>query len=169
MQIREDSFKSERPECPRKCNQKVYRHGWYWRFASFAGNRRQIQRFRCSVCNLTLSILPTNFLPYRILKVASLQKANDERAGIGTGLDPRPTLLETGAIERAWTRFSSRKELLQEAFGQFVSSAIGCALDLWKQIRQAKGSLENIQVYLSTTHHRSLLGDYRCLKLPQDS
>lgn len=37
---------------------------------------------------------------------------------------------------------------------------------LWKQMRLAKGNVHGILLYLARFHKCSLLGDYRCLRVP---
>jgi site-specific recombinase len=55
---------------------------------------------------------------------------------------------------------------LKNAFGLLLSSVIAGAADLWKQMRRAKQSLTGILQFLAQSGKRSLLGDYRCLRLP---
>ena len=98
--------------------------------------------------------------------VARLQAFLDGQAGIGSGLDPPPGPLEAGCLRRAWARFQTRVTVLQEAFGLLLPSVISGAADLWKQMRRAKESLGGILHFLAQSSKHSLLGDYRCLRLP---
>lgn len=107
-------------------------------------------------------------LPYRSLDLERLQASQDQRAGMGSGPDPPPNELEAEALDRAWKRFSLRVTTLKEAFGQLISVAITSAQQAWLQMRRAKGTLSQIQGFLALTH-RSFLGDYRCLRLPETS
>lgn len=144
IQLRADSFAGERPPCPRNCPGPVHNHGSYFRYAAPAGDQRErIQRFRCPQCGLTISILPVTRLPYRPVSVARLQAFLDSQAGIGSGLDPPPGALEAGCLHRAWARFQTRGRILQDAFG-----------------------LLGILHFLAQSGKHSLLGDYRCLRLP---
>ena len=88
------------------------------------------------------------------------------QAGIGSGPDPPPGVLEAGCLRRAWTRFQTRVSTLKEAFGLLIPSVISGAAHLWKQMRLAKKTLAAILGFLAQTGNLSLLGDYRCLRLP---
>ena len=55
---------------------------------------------------------------------------------------------------------------LKDAFGLFIDCASLCPGNLWKQMRLAKGSVHGIVIYLARHHKSSLLGDYRCLRVP---
>jgi len=88
------------------------------------------------------------------------------QAGIGSGPDPPPGPLEAGCLRRAWTRFQTRVSTLKEAFGLLIPSVISGAAQLWEELRLAKETLAAILGYLAQTRNLSLLGDYRCLRLP---
>jgi hypothetical protein len=101
------------------------------------------------------------------LEVERLESYLDAQAGIGTGPDPPPRQLEAGSLRRAWTRFQTRVSTLKEAFGLLIESVISGPKHLWEQMRQAKNSLAAILGFLAQTRNLSLLGDYRCLRLPE--
>lgn len=167
IQIRSDSFAGERPPCPRNCPGQVHKHGSYFRYATPSGTRRtRIQRFYCPRCELTVSVLPLEHLPYCPVPLARLEAFLDGQAGIASGLDPPPGPLEAGCLRRAWARFETRVIVLQEAFGLLCPSVISGARDLWRQMRRAKESLRGILGFLAQSGKRSLLGDYLCLRLP---
>ncbi len=126
-----------------------------------------MQRYRCPGCGLTISVLPVNRLPYRAVEAERLQSYLDAQAGIGTGPDPPPRQLEAGGLRRAWTRFQTRVSKLKEAFGLLIESVISGPEHLWQQMRQAKNSLAAILGFLAQARNLSLLGDYRCLRLPE--
>ncbi len=126
-----------------------------------------MQRFRCPGCGLTISVLPAGRLPYRAVQVERLESYLDAQAGIGTGPDAPPRPLEAGCLRRAWTRFQTRVSTLKEAFGLLIESVISGPEHLWRQMRQAKNSLAAILGFLAPTRNLSLLGDYRCLRLPE--
>lgn len=126
-----------------------------------------MQRYWCPQCELTISVLPADRLPYRPLEGVRVQSYFDARAGIGSGPDPPPAELEAGGLRRAWTRFQTRVSILKEAFGPLVSSVISKAEQLWEQLRLAKETLAGILRFLAQTRNTSLLGDYRCLRLPE--
>ena len=170
IQVRDDSFQGERPACPRGCRGKPHRHGFYLRYASPTGGERiAVFRFLCRPCGLTISVLSAGRLPYRSLRAERLQAHADRQAGVGQGPDPPPGELEAGCLRRAWTRLRTRVEVLKNAFGPLVSSAVRSVEALWLGMRHAKGTLESILGFLATTHKISLLGDYRCLHLPDES
>ena len=126
-----------------------------------------MQRYWCAQCELTISVLPAERLPYRPLEGVRVQSYFDARAGIGSGPDPPPAELEAGCLRRAWTRFQTRVSSLKEAFGLLIESVISGPQHLWRQMRQAKNSLAAILGFLAQTRNTSLLGDYRCLHLPE--
>lgn|SRR5574341_1226769 len=148
----------------------MHRHGCYHRYAKpVGGERLRIQRYWCPDCELTISVLPVDCLPYRPLEGPRVQAFFDAQAGIGSGPDPPPGELEAGCLRRAWTRFQARVSTLKEAFGQLISSMISGPGSLWEQMRLAKETLAAILGFLAQTRNISLLGDYRCLRLPVPS
>jgi hypothetical protein len=170
IQIRDDSFEGERPPCPRGCRGKVHRHGFYIRYAAPTGGHRiAVFRFLCRPCGLTISVLGAGRLPYRSLDAQRLQAHADRQAGVGQGPDPPPGVLEAGCLRRAWTRLQTRVEVLKNAFGPLVTSGIRSVEALWLGMRHAKGTLDSILGFLASAHKISLLGDYRCLRLPDES
>ena len=125
IQIRDDSFHGDRPPCPRGCRGKPHRHGFYLRYAAPRGGERvAVARFLCRPCGLTISVLCAGRLPYRSLPGQRLQAHADRQAGVGQGPDPPPGELEAGCLRRAWTRLRARVEVLKNAFGPLVSSAV---------------------------------------------
>ena len=99
-----------------------------------------MQRYWCSECGLTISVLPVDRLPYRSVEGARLEAFINEQAEVGSGLDPPPGELEAGCLRRAWARFQARGNTLKEAFGLLIPRTISSAGDLWKQMRVAKES-----------------------------
>ena len=167
IQIRANGFGGERPRCPRECPSRLHRHGSYQRYARPEGRERfGVQRYWCPDCGLTVSVLPMERLPYRPLEGRRLEAFFDAQAGIRSGPDPPPAALEAGCLRRAWTRFQTRVSSLKEAFGLLIPSVISGAGALWKQMRLAKETLAGILGFLAQTRDISLLGDYRCLRLP---
>jgi len=131
------------------------------------GERWAVQRYWCPGCGLTISVLPVDRVPYRPLEGLRLEAYFNAQAEIGSGPDPPPGVLEAGCLRRAWTRFQTRVSMLKEAFGQLIPSVISEAAHLWKQMRLAKETLAAILGFLARTRNLSLLGDYRCLRLPE--
>jgi hypothetical protein len=125
-----------------------------------------VQRYWCPECELTISVLPVDRLPYRPVEGPRLEAFFDAQAGIGSGPGPPPGELEAGCLRRAWTRFQTRVSTLKEAFGLLIPSVLSGAAHLWKQMRLAKETLAAILGFLAQTRNISLLGDYRCLRLP---
>lgn len=167
IQIRDDSFTGDRPSCARGCPCRLHRHGGYNRYASLSdGDLFRVLRFLCRACGLTISVLPASRLPYRALEAERLQAHADRQAGVGQGPDPPPDVLEAGCLRRAWTRLRTRVEVMKNAFGPLVSVSIDSLEALWLGMRRAKATLAGILGFLATTHKISLLGDYRCLRLP---
>ena len=167
IQIRADSYKGDRPSCRRGCASRLHRHGCYFRYGRPAGQERlRVQRYWCPDCGLTISVLPSDRLPYRPLEGPRVQAFFDAQAGIGSGPDPPPEVLEAGCLRRAWTRFQTRVSPLKEAFGQLISSALSGAEHLWQQMRLAKKTLAAMLGFLEQNCKISLLGDYRCLRVP---
>lgn len=167
IQIRADSFREDRPACPRGCSSRVHRHGSYFRYAHPSGEQTfPVQRYWCPECGLTISVLPADRLPYRSVEGARLEAFFNKQAEVGSGLDPPPGELEAGCLRRAWARFQTRVATLEEAFGLLIAHVSDSAAALWKQMRLAKATLPGILLYLAQSHQRSLLGDYRCLRAP---
>lgn len=166
IQIRDDSFTTDRPDCPRGCPDKIHRHGSYTRYAAPSGEDRfTVCRFLCRPCGLTISVLPASRLPYRAITAERLQAHADRQAEVGPGPDPPPDELEAGCLRRAWTCLRTRVEVLKNAFGPLVSVSIGSVEALWLGMRRAKATLPGILCFLATTHKISVLGNYRCLRL----
>jgi hypothetical protein len=167
IQIRADSFVGDRPACRRGCSSRLHRHGCYYRYAKPTGGQRlAVQRYWCPDCELTLSVLAIELLPYRPLEGPRVEAFFNAQAGIGSGPDPPPGQLEAGCLRRAWTRFQTRVSTLKEAFGLLIPSVIAGAAHLWEQMRLAKPTLAAILGFLAQSCNTSLLGDYRCLRLP---
>ena len=157
-----------RPLCPRGCPGLVHRHGCYERYADPEGVvEESIQRYRCSPCRLTFSVLPPHRLPYRPVRAERLQADFDQRAGIQTqGLDPPPRVVEAGCLQRAWSSLSARVHILKEAFGQLLDGTSSEVTSLWKSLRKAQSSVPRMLCFLSEHHPISLLGNYLCLPPP---
>ena len=121
-------------------------------------------RLLCLVCGHTVSVLPEGRLTYRPLEVGRLQGFFDAQAGLSTGLDPPPGLVEAGCLQRAWDRLLTRVDILIDAFGQILPCQLPGAPQLWKALRRTVGSAEDMLRFLAQHCKRSLLGDYACLR-----
>jgi hypothetical protein len=115
-------------------------------------------------CGHTVSVLPGGRLTYRPLEVGRLEGFFDTQAGISTGLDPPPGLVEAGCLQRAWSRLLARVQILKHAFGQLLPSELHTPQQLWKALRRGMGSAEQMLRFLAHSCKRSLLGDYTCLR-----
>jgi hypothetical protein len=98
---------------------------------------------------LTVSVLPVDRLPYRPLEGYRLEAYLDAQAGIRSGPDPPPGVLEAGCLRRAWTRFQTRVSTLTEAFGLLLPSVLSRAAHLWKQMRLEPWSPAQCAQYLN--------------------
>jgi hypothetical protein len=121
-------------------------------------------RLLCVVCGHTVSVLPAGRLTYRPLEAERLQGFFDAQAGVSTGLDPPPGLVEAGCLQRAWDRFLTRAKVLRDSFGQMLPCELPTAKQLWQALRRAVGSAEQMLRFLARHCKRSLLGDYACLR-----
>jgi len=148
----------------------VHKHGCYDRYADPAGAEEQelkarIQRYLCSPCGLTFSVLPPHRLPYRPIRAERLQDEFDKRAGIQTeGLDPPPRAVEADGLQRAWNALTKRVATLKNAFGQLIAKPVSDGASLWANLRQSFDSVSKMLCFLSEHHRISLLGNYRCLR-----
>ena len=165
IQVRADSVKGDRPSCPQGCSGRMHRHGSYQRYKKPTGKEQfPMQRYLCPPCGHTVSVLPSNRLPYRPLEVERLQAHFDAQAEVSAGLDPPPEPIEAGCLQRAWNRFLTRVEKLKDAFGQILPAELHTPQQLWKQLRRGVGSAEDMLRFLAHPCKRSLLGDYACLR-----
>ena len=144
----------------------VHRHGCYERYADPEGTlKERIQRYLCRPCGLSFSVLLPHRLPYRPVRAERLQAEFDKRAGIQTqGLDPPPSVVEAGCLQRAWSALAARVKTLKEAFGQLISSTVAEVASLWASLRRSSDSVPKMLCFLSEHHRISLLGNYRCLR-----
>jgi hypothetical protein len=112
-------------------------------------------------------VLLPHRLPYRPIRAERLQADFDQRAGIQSqGLDPPPSVVEAGCLQRAWSALSARVATLQEVFGQLVESTVSDGASFWASLRQSFDSVPKMLCFLSEHHRISLLGNYRCLRPP---
>jgi hypothetical protein len=163
MQIRDSSFRGDRPPCPIDPHHPVDRHGIYLRYANCDDNEKEgIDRFLCRPCGHTISVLPDHFLPYRAVSVPLVEKHFDAQANPGQAKEPPATETEKGCLKRAWARFEQRVAPLKAKLGQIVRAVKPSAAQLWNQLRR-KSNLSMILLQLAEPFNISLLGDYRCL------
>jgi len=101
-------------------------------------------------------------LPYRPLPVKLLEEHLDGIAGAGPGPPPQGEIAR-GCLNRAVGRMVQRAEVLRAAAGLLVNNSGGPAT-LWRELKGALGSLEEILLFLGRKINASLLGDYRCLR-----
>ena len=162
MQLRASSVRGERPVCPVHRRHRVHGNGSYDRYRDVTGGaRRRIRRWRCTVCGLSISVLPDDMLPYRALAVGLLQAWMDAVLG---GRDP-PAVgeIERGCCQRALRRFHKHIPSLASAMGQMVATINPSASELWSTLRSL-GDLPSILLHLAERFKLSLLCAYRCLR-----
>jgi hypothetical protein len=170
MQIRRASFPADspRPPCPfdhedQPCFQTL---GHYERYSQPDGSgKTRIPRLLCKFTGKTVSILPDEFLPYRSVNVPVVQAHFDQLTDTTPDIAPAPSEVQLGCLTRAWKRFTDtdRVASLTDFFGQRLPRA-NSSHALWKAMRNAAGQLGQILLDLAE-QGKSLLGDYRCLKL----
>ena len=125
----------------------------------------KVQRYRCSRCGRTWSVIPSGMMPYRSLEVGRFEQLADERFGLaGAGARPPPaTENENGCIRRAMQKLSKRIPFLCGLFGQqlpvFANTDI-CRF--WRAMREL-GPTRNTLVRLARGFKTSLLVCYRSL------
>jgi hypothetical protein len=184
MQIRRSSFPSdaEVPPCPFDHEEGpcLYPHGFYKRYSHQKGTAKtRIFRFFCKLIGRTVSVLPDSFFPYRQIGVKAVEthfdrlsetempQSEDAQSEDAEAQDTAPASSEENkaALTRAWLQFclSSRIESLKDFFGQRLPLT-NSIRELWSAIRQTGGSLKQILLELASKG-KSLLGDYRCLKV----
>jgi hypothetical protein len=146
----------------------VHRHGGYERYVDPRGDRKEeIPRYLCFSCGLTFSVLLGHRLPYRSIRAERLQGDFDQRAGIqARGLDPPPSIVEAGCLQRAWSALTARVATLKAAFGQLIEETVSDGASFWMNLRRSFDSVAKMLCFLSEHHHISLLGNYRCLRPP---
>lgn len=167
IQIRADMVDGERPTCPQGCRGGVHRHGRYFRYAHPTGTKTfVVPRFYCPQCGLTISVLPSDRVPYRSLDASRLEAFFNAQASVGDGPDPAPTGVEVGCLRRAWRRLQGRASILKGILGSALTNAPDSTAALWAQLRRSQGALSDILCSLGRLHQRSLLGDYLCLRVP---
>ena len=160
-------FAGDRPACPRGCRAGVHRHGRYSRYANPTGGKLlSIQRFLCAECGLTISVLPADRLPYRPLAGPRVEAYFNEQANTGSGPDPPPALIEAGCLRRAWARLQNRTNLLRNLLGLMATRGTAAVEAFWVRMRELHGTMQAMLCGLARSHQRSLLGDYRCLRVP---
>jgi len=163
MQTRSSLFTGDRPPCPVEPEHSVHCHGKYVRYADCQEliKSKWIDRFLCSPCGHTISVLPDDTLPYRAISVPKVEASFDAKASDQP--EPPVTERERGCLKRAWHRFSQRITALAVVLGQIMQIRRSDAKQTWPQLRRL-GSLEQILHLLGRKFKTSLLGDYLCLK-----
>lgn len=161
IQIPESCLKGSRPLGAD--GQPMHRHGCYYRRKHPTGPETiAIQRYLDPRTGRTASVLPENRVPYRPVEASRLEAHFDQCAGIGSGPDPPPEMIEAGCLRRAWKRLTLRQDPLRRAFGQLIGAYRTSVKELWCEIRQARSTLGAILGFLFERHNLSLLGSYAC-------
>jgi len=178
MQVYESSLKgADRPCAPEDCAKcggclKLHRNGTYSRFRKVDGQWEcAIQRFRCSGCNRTWSVIPVDMFPRRSIEVSRFEQLLDNLFALtGGGARPPPaTEKEEGCIRRACKVLSKRIPFLCGLLGQQMP--LGASADtgfFWRALREL-GPTEEILARLARDFKTSLLACYRSLRLAAGS
>lgn len=168
MQLRASCLCGDRPEECLVCfHPRLHIHGTYERHDTLnakSDEMEDIPRFICARCRTTYSILPDKFLPYRSLSVDTLEACFD--AALKGARGPPITEIERGCVHRALRRLNERVAPLQAILGQMLKAIRPTAQQLWKGLREW-GNLKEILYRLARDFKTSLLGCYRCVRLPQ--
>jgi hypothetical protein len=162
MQIREGSLLGRLPTCPRDPAQRLYRHGFYERYAQCDGEELiEVPRYYCRRCGRTFSVLPASKLPYLAATTCEMQNHFD---AIASGVDPPPPVTEKlqSCVRRGWKRLAARVGTLCSLFGQVIGKIQPNTAELWRQLR-LNDCLEEILQFLAAKFKTSLFADYRCL------
>jgi hypothetical protein len=115
---------------------------------------------------MTISVLPSNRLPYSPLSEQRVETFFSNIESHGNHLDPPPTQVETGCLRRAWQRLQARVATLKHVLGLSTHRSLNLAAEFWTQMCASYGALSDVLRFLSQSYQRSLLADYRCLRLP---
>jgi hypothetical protein len=135
-----------------------YRHGVYWRYVQ--ETRRKVARFLCSVCGLTVSVLPAFVLPYRsrlIEHVNQYFEATDEARREWSGAD---------TLRHYWRQWCGHAPALRQRGWPAVQPLAREPRKYWRQLRRAAGSMARAQVQLVSRYGLSLLRRYACHRAP---
>jgi hypothetical protein len=163
MQVRQSSVRGSRPWCPADRTHRVHAHGSYHRYAKADGPQTiRIERWLCSVCGGTISVIPDNRLPYRAVDADLAMRWFDHLLH-GRAPPPPATEKERGCLERALQAFIQHIPELTRALGQIVRAITPSAAQLWTLLRRGR-NLVDILRFLADDFKTSLAGDYACLR-----
>jgi hypothetical protein len=163
MQVRQSSVRGDRPWCPAGRTHRVHAHGSYHRYAKADGPETiRIERWLCSVCGGTISVIPDNRLPYRAVD-ADLTVRWFDHLLHGRAPPEKMTEKEGGCLKRTFTRFTQHIPRLTRALGQILTTFTTTAAQLWTQLRQGRNPGEILR-FLADDFKTSLAGDYACLR-----
>jgi len=172
MQVKEGSFRGDRPPCPRDGRHRVHRHGSYPHYQDCDSARQgRVLRFLCVICGRTISVVPDTRLPYRSVGLQQVQAGLAWRFGGGPA-PPEGSERERGCVKRALQCFESHSPALRHALGQIVQDVGADATALWRTLGRLSTTgpilrfLQEKLKPLAQGHTRrgfSLLGTYRCL------
>lgn len=151
----------QRPETCEACEGRdcFHRHAWYERYVE--ENRVKVARFLCSLCQVTVSVLPAFVLPYRsrlIEKVDAYFMASDER---------RVNMSDADLLRAYWRQWEKHCPSLQQAQRRpTVETVEREPQGYWQQLRETAGGIAGSQKYLIDRYGLSLLRRYLCHKRP---
>ena len=172
MQVKESSFRGDRPECPRDGRHRVHRHGFYEHYKNCdSAGKERVRRFLCVLCGITISVTSDNRLPYRSVSLETVTGWFDRKYRAGAD-PPSVSEKEQDCVKRALRCFESHSPALRTALGQIVTKLGADAGSLWRTLSRLSktGSiLRFLQAKLKPLDEGggrrgfSLLGTYRWL------
>jgi hypothetical protein len=167
MQLRQSQLKGDRPVCPTDPTHIVHGNGGYQRFKDPDGNELiHVPCWNCTGCSYSFSVLPDDVVPYRAISTDQLESELESEY---YGKDPpQRTENEKGCLNRAVQSFINNIPFLTKILGQTVKTTRPSAAELWKELRRL-GDLTKILLYLAEHFKTSLLKNYRCLKIRDDT
>ena len=149
-----------RPEVCGRClaQDGFHRHGVYWRYVQEV--RRKVARFVCTVCRLTVSVLPAFVLPYRSRLVAEVDRYFEATA------EARRNQSGADTLRHYWRQWCGHAPALRRTGWPAVRPLAREPREYWRQLGTAAGSLLRAQVQLVRRYGLSLLRRYACHRAP---
>jgi hypothetical protein len=117
-----------------------------------------VRRFRCLVCQISVSCLPDFAQPYRLVNTATVQ------AGLDKDVSSPPVQRWISLIVAYRKRFVGHlPQLLLTVGNAFGPCPLQCSADIfWEQLKKACGGLATATRQLVNPFRTCLFGSYRC-------
>jgi len=150
-----------RPQECESCGERgcFHRHTTYERY--FGAERREVARFLCVLCGLTVSVLPAFVLPYRSRLVEAV-----DRYFMAEHAD-RVEMSDADLLRRYWLLWVAHMASVQCDTGWPPVRLAREPRAYWRQMREAAGSMVKAQCYLLEHYGVSLLRRYACHRAPR--